>query len=426
MPFIVVGLSHKTAPLEIREKLALDEPGQVRAYGHLRRHKHLSELVFLSTCNRVEVYAWADSASDGWERLREFFTGLHAGPAEVLQQALYQFEGDDTLWHLLQVASSLDSMVLGEAQILGQVKAAYEMAVEQKTVGSRFHGLFHRVFRAAKEVRTKTDIGRYSASVSTVAVELSRRLFNDLASRSALLVGAGEMGRLTAEHLREAGLKDLTIANRTQARAEDLAKKTQARTIDLGALSQALAGADVVVCSTASPEPLITLPMVKAAMAARRQAPMLLIDLSVPRNIQPEVHGLEQVYLYNMDDLQLLAGQHRDKRAAAGVEAQTLLKGHQTGISTWMSSRRLAPAVAALTGKVEALRAAEWAKVKPKLAHLPKKEQERIEHLTKSLAAKILSTPLARLKRSAGAEESLLRAQVTALNELFGLEEDES
>jgi glutamyl-tRNA reductase len=425
MPLIVVGLSHKTAPLEIREKLALDEAGQAKAYSQLKRHRHLNEMVFLSTCNRVEVYAWADSAADGWERLREFFSGLHAGPQEILQKALYQYEGDATLWHLLQVASSLDSMVLGEAQILGQVKSAYEMAVGQKVVGSRFHGIFHRVFKAAKDVRTRTDIGRFSASVSTVAVELASRLFNDLTTRSALLVGAGEMGRLTAEHLHGAGLKELTIANRSLGHADDLARKVQAKTVDLTGLSGALAEADVVICSTASPEALLTLPMVKAALTARRLAPMLLIDLSVPRNIHPDVDSLEQVYLYNIDDLQQLAGQHRDKRAAAGLQAEELLKRHQAEISTWMGSRRLTPAVAALTGKVEALRAAEWAKIKPKLAHLPKKDQERIEHLTRSLAAKILSTPLSRLKRSAGAEETLLRAQVQTLNELFGLEGEE-
>jgi glutamyl-tRNA reductase len=422
---IVVGLSHKTAPLELREKFALDESGQVQAYEALRKRKPLSELVFLSTCNRVEMYAWADPVQEGWKVLKQYFQDLHAADEEPLRQALYQLEGEDSLNHLLRVAASLDSMVLGEAQILGQVKAAYALAVKHKVVGPALHGIFSRVFNAAKEVRSQTAVGQFSASVPSVAVELARRLYADLSGRRGLLLGTGEIGRLTAEHLRSAGLGQLTVANRTLASARELAGRTGAQAAELERLPELLKSSDVVVCATAASEPVVQAPVLRQALAARHFAPMLLVDLSVPRNIDPACDGMEQVYLYNIDDLQKLAAEHLEKRQAASLEAAQVLKKHQEEIHEWISARRLVPALAALNKKTEALRQAEWEKVKPKLAHLTKKDQERVEHLTKSLVAKILNTPFSRLRKDADSGPAQVEANLRVLRELFDLERDE-
>ncbi len=276
MALLVVGLSHKTAPLELREALALDEARSLDSYKELSESGLFRDLVLLSTCNRVEAYAWAADAQEAEKILKAWLESLHPDKKPQVRKSLQVLGDDEALWHLMQVASSLDSMVLGEAQILGQVKLAYEQAVAQDTVGSFFHGLFQKVFAAAKEVRSSTELGRYPASVPSIAVSLAERLFGDLGGKSALLVGAGEMSELTADYLKSAGVQRLVFCNRSLPKAKDLAKHFSGEALGLDRLEDGLAAADIVVFSTSAPSYLMTPELAQAALKKRQGAPSFM------------------------------------------------------------------------------------------------------------------------------------------------------
>jgi glutamyl-tRNA reductase len=382
----------------------------------------MGELVLLSTCNRVEVYASVDDAQASEAALRDFFESLAPAKAAQVRKALHAAHDEAMLWHLLQVASSLDSMVLGEAQILGQVKQAYEAAVQHDAVGPVFHGLFQRVFSAAKQVRTGTDIGRHAASIPSVGVQLAERLFGDLSGAHVLVLGAGDMAELCAEHLASAGVTRLTFCNRSIPKARELAKRFNGTACGLDELGACLGAADVVVCSSGAPDYLITPAGVKAALDARRGKPQLLVDISVPRNIDPAVAGLEQAYLYNLDDLDQLANEHREKRLAASHEAEVMLKHRLRDLREWLAAARVTPTVGRLSARFEAVRAAEMERMKGKLAHLDPKDREKIEALTRGIVAKLLHTPVSRLKAQAAKGEGAVRL-VEGAEQLFGLEE---
>lgn len=420
MALLMVGLSHKTAALDLREALALDAGRTDAAYGELK--KGISgEVVLLSTCNRVEAYAACDSAEDGEKKLRHWLESLSPERSSQIKKSLVAAHGDEALWHLMQVSASLDSMVLGEAQILGQVKQAYAEAVKKEAVGSFFHGLFQRVFAAAKEVRTHTDLGRHPASVPSVAIKLAERIFGDLGGKSGLLVGAGEMAELTAEHLKGAGVSRLMVCNRSPARAKELAKKFHAEVRSLDELESALVASDVAIFSTASPEPLLDRPMAARVFEARGSAPQLLIDIAVPRNIASDVKSLEPAYLYNIDDLSALSEEHREKRLEASGEARSMLRKRYYEIREWIGAARVNPTIKALTGSVEEIRKAEWKKHSAKLSHLDAKDLERVEYITEALVKKILNTPIARLKESLKGGHAA--RHVKSLETLFDLEE---
>ena len=360
MALVVVGVSHHTAGVELREALALDQ----RLDGAFQDLKAsgLDEVVLLSTCNRVEAYGVADDAHLGAGRLRGFFEALAPGRQPQVRKALYSAVDEDMLWHLLRVSSSLDSMVLGEAQILGQVKQAYERAVEASAVGPVFHGLFQRVFAAAKDVRNSTEIGRHPASVPSVAAQVAERIFGDLKGRAVLVLGSGEMAELTAEHLVSSGADRLIFCNRSLPKARELARRYKGRALGLDELGAALTEADVLVCSTSAPQPLVRAEAAQAAQQARHQRPQLFIDISVPRNIEPGVGDLEHVYLYNLDDLDALAAEHRGRREEASREAEALLKRSLGGIRDWMAASRVAPTLGRLSAHFESVRAAEMAR----------------------------------------------------------------
>jgi len=388
MALVVVGVSHHTAGVELREALALDQ----RLDGAFQDLKAsgLDEVVLLSTCNRVEAYGVADDAHLGAGRLRGFFEALAPGRQPQVRKALYSAVDEDMLWHLLRVSSSLDSMVLGEAQILGQVKQAYERAVEASAVGPVFHGLFQRVFAAAKDVRNSTEIGRHPASVPSVAAQVAERIFGDLKGRAVLVLGSGEMAELTAEHLVSSGADRLIFCNRSLPKARELARRYKGRALGLDELGAALTEADVLVCSTSAPQPLVRAEAAQAAQQARHQRPQLFIDISVPRNIEPGVGDLEHVYLYNLDDLDALAAEHRGRREEASREAEALLKRSLGGIRDWMAASRVAPTLGRLSAHFESVRAAEMARSASKLSHLSDEDRQKVEALTKAIMNKLL------------------------------------
>jgi glutamyl-tRNA reductase len=421
----MLGLSHKTAAVELREALALGgEAFLDQAFGPLRQAGLVDELVLLSTCNRVEAYAVSSRPEEAEAALRKAFEQKAGDRAAQARKALGALYGDEMLWHLLEVAASLDSMVLGEAQILGQVKDAYEMAVQANAVGPVFHGLFQRVFAAAKEVRTRTEIGQHAASVPSIGVQLAERLFGDLSERCALVLGAGEMAELTAEHLRSGGVKRLLFCNRSLAKAKELAKRFSGEAYGLDTLADQLPLADVVVCSTGANTYVLTQALAEAGLKARHMKPQLLIDIAVPRNIDPLCGKLENAYLYNLDDLSQLAGEHREKRLAASHSAGTILKHRMRDLKEWIAAGQVVPTVSRLSRHFEAVRQGEWERLQGKLAHLDPKDRERVEALTKSLAQKLLHQPVKALKQAAAAgERSAELVESTEL--LFGLKDEE-
>jgi glutamyl-tRNA reductase len=419
MGLLMVGLSHRTAGVELREALALD--GRMEDSYRRLKASGLDELVLLSTCNRVEAYAVADDAPAAAARVRTFFESLAPERQPQLRKALYSAHDEDMLWHLLRVSSSLDSMVLGEAQILGQVKQAYERAVESGTVGALFHGLFQRVFAAAKQVRNSTEIGRHPASVPSVAAQVAGRIFGDLKGRVVLVLGGGDMAELTAEHLVSAGADRLLFCNRSLPKARELARRYKGSALGLDELDAALAEPDVLVCSTGAPQPLVRLEAAQAAQQARHQKPQLFIDISVPRNIEPSVGTLEHVYLYNLDDLDALAAEHRGKREEASREAETLLRESLGNMREWMAAARVAPTLGRLNAHFESVRAAEVARASAKLSHLSGEDKQKVEALTKAIVNKLLHAPMSRLKTQAARGEGA-SALVRGAEELFDLD----
>jgi len=423
LALLVTGVSYKNAPVELREALALD--GRLeQAYAVLKASGEFDELVLISTCNRVEAYAAVPDAAVALLRLRAFFEDLAPERGPQVRKALVSAQDDEMLWHLLQVAASLDSMVLGEAQILGQVKQAYEKAVEAKAVGPVFHGLFQKVFAAAKQVRSDTEIGRHAASIPSVAVQLAERLFGELKGCTALILGAGEMAELCAEHLRSAGVSRLLFVNRSLPKAREVAKRFQGEAGGLDELERCLAASDVVICSSGAPHFLIHPVQVAAALQARDLKPQLLIDISVPRNIDPATAELEHAYLYNLDDLDQLAAEHRERRLAASREAEVLLKHRLRGLKEWLAASRVVPTVSRLSAHFEAVRAAELQRMDGKLAHLDAKDREKIESLTRAIVQKLLHLPVQRLKQQAAKGERATQL-VEGAEELFGLAEEE-
>jgi glutamyl-tRNA reductase len=421
MGLIMVGLSHKSASLELREALVLDAARLEAAYQELRS-KEFSEILLLSTCNRVEVYANHASHEEGEKQLRIWLEGLKPERSQQVHKSLLSAHEDEALWHLMQVAASLESMVVGESQIFGQVKRAYEDAVGHKAVGPFFHGLFQRVFAAVKEVRTHTELGRHAASVPSIAVQLAERLFGELEEKSALLVGAGEMAELTAEYFKSAGVKRLMVCNRSLPRAKELAKKFNGEAHSLEQLADCLKEADLAVFSASVSEPLLDRALAARIFQERGDRPQLMMDIAVPRNVAADVKGLESAYLYNIDDLSKIAEEHKEKRLEASREAKSMLRKRYYEIREWVGSERVNPTIKALTQRMEALRKAEWEKHAGKLQHLKPEDLERVEYITEALVRKILNTPIKRLKASL--QDGHIARHVESLETLFELEDE--
>ncbi len=324
----VLGLSHRTAPVELRERLYFQTEKLPHALGTVREELGVSECVILSTCNRVELYALFSNGQAEASSLKQFLARFHGLDLQELSPRLYWHLQPDSVRHLFRVASGLDSMVLGESEILGQVREAYLQAVSCGSVGKVFHRLFQTALRTGKEVRSKTRIGQGATSVSSVAVELARRIFQNVRTKTILTLGTGAMGQTTLQCLKEQGIAQVLVANRTYSKAESLAREVGGEALPFDELIRGLAQADIVLCSTGASEHLLAPAQIRQVMALRRQRPLFIIDISVPRNVDPQVGSLENVYLYNIDDLEGIAStnlQLRLKEVASGaaiIEAQ--------------------------------------------------------------------------------------------------------
>jgi glutamyl-tRNA reductase len=396
MKFIAYGLNHVTAPLSVREKYALG-PEKVREV--LSRLKPLApEAVFLSTCNRVEFYLATKKEEECLEAIRETLGRFHRLKPTEIKKYFYFYEGPEAFLHLFRVAASLDSMVVGESQILGQVKEAYQETREAGMTGAILNGVFHRAFGAAKRVRSQTEIARLPVSVSSVAVDLARKIFSNLSEHPVLLLGAGEMGELTAKYLVDAGVKEFFIANRTLDKAQAIAGKLGGKAIPYSEGLARLEEVDILVTSLGGGTPVLKRNDLEVVMKIRGRRSLFIIDIGVPRNVEPEVGDMEAVYLYNVDNLSAIVEANRGGRQKAVEEAEAILREEVDKLCAWLSSRELVPTIVRLREHFEGIRENELKKFFEKNKKLSEEDRKAVERLTHDMLGKLLHEPSVNLK----------------------------
>jgi glutamyl-tRNA reductase len=419
MQLLAVGLNHNTAPVSLREQLALapDQLGEAvlaaRTWFARFDERGGDEAALLSTCNRTEMYA-ASSVPNPLDASAHFLAHYHALNYAELRLHLYMLPQDDAVRHAFRVASGLDSMVLGEPQILGQMKDAVRTAEQAGGLGTYLHQLFQRSFAVAKEVRSTTEIGAHSVSMAAAAVRLSQRIFDRIADQNVLFIGAGEMIELCATHFAAQNPKSITIANRTMERGEALAARFNGRAIRLADLPERLSQFDIVITSTASSLPLIGLGLVERAIKARRHRPMFMVDLAVPRDIEPEVGRLDDVFLYSVDDLAQVVQTGLENRQAAVAQAEAIIETRVQSFMHWVGDRAVVPVIRDLHESSEALRLAELDRARKMLAKGDDVDAV-LEALSKGLAAKFLHGPQQALHRAEGDERARLAALLPQL-----------
>lgn len=424
MELIVIGLNHETAPLEIRERLAFQESEIGKALSQAKSLASVKENMILSTCNRVEIYAAARETAKAIPDLKGFLSQFHSLSLKEFEKNLYIFVGEEAVRHIFRVASSLDSMVVGEPQILGQIKSAYQISTESKASDFILHRLLHRTFHVAKRVRTETRIGDSAVSVSSVAVELAEKIFGALEKKAVLLIGAGEMCELAARHLVSGGIEKILVTNRTYERAVTLAREFNGEAIPFEEMNQGLRRADIVISSTGSPQYLIRHDQVAKALKDRKQKPIFFIDIAVPRDIEPTVNDIENAYLYNMNDLQKVVNDNIHDRKKEAEKAEAIVQDEVVKFVNWYQSLEITPTIVALRKRFEEIRKKELEKTFSLHPDLSEEERKSLEALTSAIINKILHTPTALLKQTN--QETTVDLYLDTLRTLFQLQEEPS
>ena len=423
MHLFLVGVSHKTAPVDVRERLDFSSRDLGAAVEALATRPSAAESVVLSTCNRSEIYV----ASENPERARgdviEFLSHYHSLPTDSFTPHLFSLGDEAVAKHLFRVAAGLDSLVVGEPQILGQVKDAFETAAGRRCAGPMLSKLFHWSFGVGKRVRSETALGEGAVSISFAAVTLARKIFGRLEGRRVLVIGAGEISTLTAEHLRSYGVGEIVITSRTPAHAETLAAAVSGRAEPWGDIAALLAGVDIVVTATGSQRPIVTRAQVEAT-TGRQRAPLFIIDLAVPRDVEASVGDIEQVFLYNVDDLQSIVQENLSRRTREIAHAETIVAEELLKFATWQRSRGAVPTVVALRQRFEAIRRSELQRLDSKLTGLPPEARARVDEVTRLIVEKLLLEPTEQLK--ALPDEETQVAYTEAVNRLFRLRTGES
>ncbi len=419
MNIVVVGLNHRTAPVEIRERLAM--PDVARALLRLKADPAIEEGMILSTCNRVEIYAVVSESSAGFAALQRFLleTAGALPPAELLP-CLYFHSAGDTLRHLFRVASGLDSMVIGEPQILGQVKEAFDAALLHKTTGVILNKVMKKTLSVAKRVRTETDIADHAVSIGHAAVELAKKIFGNLNHHSAFLIGAGEIAELAARHFVAHHVESLAITNRSYERAVALAQALGGVPVPFDGLVAQMIASDIVLCSTGAPDYLVGLPEVEKAIAARQNRPIFFIDVSVPRNIDPAINRIDNVFLYDIDDLKLSSAASLRLRETAALKAEVIIEEEALAFSRWFKSLDAVPMIVALKERAEAIRKAEIDRALEKIGPLTPDQKEAMNTLTAGIVNKLLHNPLTVMKEEAASANGTMVLE--AARRLFHLD----
>ncbi|TKB68380.1 MAG: glutamyl-tRNA reductase [Nitrospira sp.] len=391
MHIVVVGLSHKTAPVEIREKLAIPESRMGEALSRLCSYQGVREGVLLSTCNRVEVYAVVDEIESGYGRVQDFLADAHLSlSSEQLTPHLYWQEGDRAISHLFRVASSLDSMIVGESQILGQIKEAFEVALTHKATGIILNKVMKKAISVAKRVRTETKISEMAVSVSYAAVELAKKIFSDLSEKTVLLVGAGEMAKLAAKHFIANGVRHVRVTTRNPQHAQELANRFGGTAVAFEDFREDMASADIVLVSTGAAHYLVSEDDVQHSVKQRMNRPMFLIDISVPRNIDPAVRHVDNAFLFDIDDLKTRVERNRGERLNEAEKAEKMVVDEVGTVRQWLQSLEVTPTIVALRARIDEIKRAELDKTLGRLSNLSETDRALVEAMASSIANKLI------------------------------------
>ena len=417
-----IGMNHETAPVELRECLAKDPDHADKALAMMREFSSIKEGLFLSTCNRVEALFTTEQAEEAKSSVVSLLCRLGEMPSETLGSSLFTYEDRDAVRHIFKVASSLDSMVIGEPQILGQIKEAYSNATKEKTTGVILNRLLHRAFHTAKRVRTETGISDAAVSVSYAAVELAKKIFYDFKGKKVLLIGAGEMAELAARHLLSQGVSAVTVANRTFQKAVEVAGEFKGIPVSFEEIGAQLLEADIVISSTAAPGYVITHGQVKGSMKKRRNRPLFFIDIAVPRDVEPSVNDLENVYVYDIDDLKGIVHVNIGQRQEEAVKAERIVEEEVIRFERWLKTLEVVPTIVSLKEKAEAIRRAELKKSLSNLGELSAPQLKSLETLTVSITEKILNDPILFLKQKA--DRPLGKTYLDTARRLFCLDHE--
>ncbi|MCU1272832.1 MAG: glutamyl-tRNA reductase [Bryobacterales bacterium] len=421
MKLLVTGVSHKTAPVEVRERLAFAEIALPAALRDLASRDGVSEAMVLSTCNRVEIVLTADDAVDPLATVNSFLHDSRGVALEALGPCFYHHEGKDAIHHLFRVAASLDSMVVGEPQILGQLKAAYANAKANDCLNGLLENVITHAFSVAKRVRSETGIGQMAVSISYAAVELARKIFGSLNGRTVIIVGSGKMSELAARHLRRSGASHIFVTNRTYERAQELAVLFQGTPIEYNRFLGILPEVDILIASSAAPHHILNKEEMQRVISARRNKPMFLIDIAVPRNIEPSVNEIDNVFLYDIDDLQEVVNANLRERIKEAERAEELVVQEVERMMARLKVQEVAPTIVSLQEQLEHIRAAEIERMRRKLGPLTPEQEEALDGLTRGIVNKIAHGPISELRRQAGRPEG--EHIVDAIRRVFHLKD---
>lgn len=418
-----IGMNHETAPVEIRECLAAEPNNNKKALVFMRETDCIKESIFLSTCNRVEILCTTDDPSMAKKAILELMSKLGRLPIKDFISNLYTYNDMEAVHHFFSVASSLDSMIIGEPQILGQIKKAYAEATINKSSGVILNRLMHRTFHVAKKVRTETEICESAVSISYAAVELAKKIFYTLEGKKVLFIGTGEMAELAARHLMKQGISSIRIANRTFNNALKLAALFDGNAILFEEIDSQLSEVDIVLTSTASPQYIITYEQVKKNIRKRRNSPLFFIDIAVPRNVQPEVNNLENIYVYDIDDLKGIIRTNMAQRQQEAVKADRIVSQEVDKFEKWLKTLKVVPTIISLRRKADIIMQAEFQKSYSALKELSPAQMETVNILTKSIVEKLLNDPILYLKGKA--DRKILGNYLDMTRNLFNLDKDE-
>jgi glutamyl-tRNA reductase len=424
MHLLLVGISHRTAPVELRERVDFQARDLSMALRALSERGSAREAVVVSTCNRAEMYVACEDAEPTRMDLVHFLSEYNQVPAGDIAPHVYDVVDMDAARHLFRVAAGLDSLVVGEPQILGQVKEAHTVASEARTSGPVLNRLFHASFAVGKRVRTETGLGSGAVSVSYAAVALAKKIFGDLNGRNVVVIGAGEMGKLTAIHLKSQNVRQITIVSRTMAHAARTAEAIGgAGAAPWDELDAVLGAGDIVITATGAVNPILTKAHIESVMRPRRNRPLFIIDIALPRDVEAEAGEIEQVFLYNIDDLQATVRENLARRASEVDRAESIVDEEVQKFGAWFRSRGAIPTVVALRERFETIRRMELERLEFKMSSLPPEARARVDEITHLIVEKLLLTPTEQLKSLSDAET--VGAYSEALTRLFGLTEDE-
>lgn len=427
MEIVVVGLNHRTSPIEIREKLSFNDHQLREGLGHLKCYPGIQEGIILSTCNRVEIYVVSSDAAAGFEQVQQFLLNHAARHGEAVSpksitDGIYLYSNQEAIRHVLRVVSSLDSMMVGEPQILGQVKEAFEIALHQKASGQILNNIFKKAISVAKRIRTETAIAQNAVSISFAAVELAKKIFGNLAGKNVLLLGAGEMAELAVRHLKNAGIGNLLITTRTYHNAVALAKDFDGFPLPFEEFPRELEKTDIVICSTGAVHHVVRPEHLAKAIDRRKNKPIFLIDISVPRNIDPEVNRIDNIYLYDIDDLQSVVDANLKERHREALKAEEIVSEEILSIQRWLKSLEVVPMITALRKRADDIRTGELERYRTRLNQLKSEERELIEAITSGIVNKLLHAPQVVLKSEANSSNGSL--YIEAATRLFRLDQE--